>query len=471
MEWNKERVSTLIVVSITSFMGTFLISSINIALPAIEKDFGLHAVMLSWVVTSFLLATAIFLLPVGKLADTVGVFKLFKLGILIFTISSIMCAITPSGFGLIIFRFIQGAGSAFTSTTGSAILVSSFPMKYRGRVIGFAVSSTYLGLAFGPFFGGIITQYVGWRALFWISTALGSFIIFLSFSIFKNGEDKISNGNSGRLKIDSVGVALYMLGLLGLVYGSSKIPQPIGWILMSSGITLLIIFWFWEKFQTDPIFDSKMFTKNRLFAFSNIAALINYSATYAIVFLLSLFLQKTFRFSPREAGSILLAQPIVMAIFSPIAGRFSDKIQPRYLATTGMAICSSGLLFFSFISSDTAIWKIVITLIWMGLGFALFSSPNMNTIMSSVPKTQLGIASGTSSTMRVFGQIVSMTVATLFFTIFFGDNSLDQISNESFLKVIKWGFLTFALIGTAGIYFSFARGDKEMINHSESSAK
>ncbi len=464
MEWSREKVWILVIVAITSFMGTFLISSINIALPAIEKDFGLHAVMLSWVVTAFLLATAIFLLPVGKFADTIGVFKLFKIGITIFTIASTLCALTPSGFWLIVFRFIQGVGSAFTSTTGSAILVSSFLPKYRGRVIGFAISSTYLGLAFGPFFGGVVTQYIGWRALFWISTALGGFITILSFNIFKTKKDKTDISSEKKLKIDMIGTALYMLGLLGLVYGSSKIPKTIGWLLMGSGVTLLVMFWFWEKYQDEPIFDSKMFTKNRLFAFSNIAALINYSATYAIVFLLSLFLQKIFKFSPREAGSILLAQPIVMAIFSPIAGRLSDRIQPRYLATLGMVICSSGLLYFSFLTENTEIWIIVVVLIWMGFGFALFSSPNMNTIMSSVPKTQLGVASGTASTMRVFGQIVSMTIATLFFTIFFGDSSLENISNELFLKVTKWSFITFAIVGTAGIYFSFARGDREIIN-------
>jgi MFS family permease len=208
MNWTKKQISILAIVAITSFMGTFLISSVNIALPAIEKSFGLNAVELSWVITSFLLATAMFLLPVGRWGDLTGIRRVFKIGITIFTISSIVCGFAPSGFWLILFRFIQGIGAAFSSTTGPAILVSAFLPQNRGRVLGMSVSAVYLGLAFGPFAGGFLTQYLGWRSIFFVSSAMGILTIIVAFMFLgKDNRDNIS-----AKKPDLKGTLFYMAG-------------------------------------------------------------------------------------------------------------------------------------------------------------------------------------------------------------------------------------------------------------------
>jgi MFS family permease len=270
------------------------------------------------------------------------------------------------------------------------------------------------------------------------------------------GKDEV-HANNGK-NADFKGAVFYAAGLVALVYGSARIPAAFGWLLMVGGSLSLVLFWIIESRSAFPVIETKLFTQNRLFAFSNLAALINYSATFAIVFLISLYLQKISGLSPRNAGTILVAQPIMMAFFSPFAGRLSDRIQPRYLATLGMTMCTIGLAVFSFLSSTTPIWQIIVVLIWVGLGFAFFSSPNMNTIMSSVNKTQLGLASGTSATMRVIGQITSMTIATLFFAGLFGKLSVETVSNELFLKALKWSFISFTLISAVGIYFSFNRG-------------
>jgi EmrB/QacA subfamily drug resistance transporter len=457
MSFTRKQISILAIVSITSFMGTFLISSVNIALPEIEKSFNLNAVQLSWVVTSFLLSSAMFLLPAGRLSDLTGVRKFYKFGIIVFTLSSIASGFAPNGVWLIIFRFIQGIGAALTSTTGPAILVSAFTPQNRGRVLGFSVAAVYLGLAFGPFFGGIITQYAGWRTLFYISSVIGVLVALISFKFL--GKDEILSIE--KQKISFAGTMFYMPGLFAMVYGSSQIPSLIGWILLSSGLIALVIFWIIESKSSFPVFETKLFTKNRLFAFSNIAAMINYSATFAIVFLLSLYLQKIKALSPRDAGMILIAQPIVMAALSPVAGRLSDKIQPRFLATAGMSICTAGLAAFAFLTPTSPIWLIVCLLIIMGLGFAMFSSPNMSTIMGSVEKSQYGLASGTSATMRVLGQITSMTIVTLFFAILFENHAVKTVPANVFMHAVKWGFVSFTIISAAGIYFSFARGKVE----------
>ncbi len=224
------------------------------------------------------------------------------------------------------------------------------------------------------------------------------------------------------------------------------------------GILALSILWFLYILSENPVVTTWLYTHNRLFAFSNLAALINYSATFAVIFLLSLYLQKIKALSPRDAGMIMLAQPAMMAIFSPLAGSLSDRFQARYLATIGMSMCTLGLVFLSFLTASTPIGLIVAMLILLGLGFALFSSPNMNTIMSSVEKSQYGIASGSAATMRVVGQIVSMTIATLFFASILGNQSVEAAPDLLFLKVIKWGFISFSVLSLAGIYFSYNRG-------------
>jgi len=454
MKWTKSQYSILAIVTLTSFFGTFLISSVNIALPAIEKDFGLNAVALSWVLTSFLLSNAMFLLPIGRWADLSGIRRMYKTGIVIFTVSSFLVGFSDSGYTLIALRFLQGIGAAFSGTTGSAILVSAFLPQYRGRVLGIAVSAVYLGLATGPFVGGFITQYLGWRFIFYLVSGFGLIITALAFMYL--GKDEVQKAE--RSPVDVRGTVFYMLGLVALSYGSARLPQMFGWSLMGLGVVFLVIFWLFESRSNNPVIETKLFTQNRLFTFSNLAALINYSATFSIIFLLSLYLQKIKGLSPRDAGSILLAQPLVMAFLSPLSGRLSERIQPRYLSTAGMLMCTLGLASFAMIQEDTSTAMIVFQLLWVGTGFALFSSPNMNTIMSSVQKTQLGLASGSASTMRVLGQITSMTIATLFFAVMFEKHAVETVANPVFMKALKFGFITFALISVPGIYFSYNRG-------------
>lgn len=451
----REDLSILLVVAVTSFMGTFLVSAVNIALPTIEKDLALNAIELSWIITAFILAMALFMLPSGSWGDRSDNRRLFKLGLILFTISSGICYVAPDGHWLVAARFLQGIGAAFTGTTGQAILVSSFPAERRGQVLGISVASVYGGLALGPLIGGFITLHIGWRSLFLIAALFGLLTILISYLFLKSEKHK-SVPAKGR---DKIGTLLFMTGLAALVYGSSLIPSAVGWGLMSGAVILLLLFWRYESRITSPMLDTKLFSHNRLFTYSSLSALINYTSTFAIVFFLSLYLQKVQGLSPRDAGAVIVAQPAMMALFSPIVGRLSDKIQPRYFATTGMAMCTTGLGMLAFLGPATAIWIIVTILIWVGLGFALFSSPNMNTIMSSVERRQYGQASGLASSMRVFGQIISMSIVTLIFSLLFGSRSIEEVPNPVFLQAMRWVFIIFTLIGLPGIYFSFNRGN------------
>jgi MFS family permease len=306
----------------------------------------------------------------------------------------------------------------------------------------------------GPFIGGIFTQHWGWRSLFFFSTFLGIIGIILTFLKLKT---VLIPKNDG--KFDYTGALLYGAALLLIVYNSTRLNTPYGFALLSLGVLLLVLFAIQCSKSEHPLFDIALFTKNKLFAFSNLAALINYSTTASIIFLMSLFLQKVKGLPPQAAGAILISQPLVMTLLSPYAGKLSDKIEPRLLASTGMFLNAVGLLLFAFVSQDTPQPVIVVILLFMGLGFALFSSPNMNTIMSSVEKRQLGTASGTASTMRIIGQMISMTIVMLVFSAQFHGEQIAQVPNESFVGTGQFLYLIFAAICLVGVYFSYSRGD------------
>ncbi len=451
---NSVQRSALTITLLTSFLTPFLISGVNIALPAIEKEFELNAIGLSWVITSYLLSSAVFLLPFGKLADIHGQKLVFLGGIVLFTLASIFCGMAANGLILIIFRVFQGIGASMTMTTGNPILVSVFPPSERGKVLGLNVSSVYLGLSLGPFAGGLLTQYLGWRSIFLICVPLGIIAILLVFFRLKIAMTVKKQG-----KIDHIGAFYYATGLIGIVYSSSNLNKQFGWPLMLSGIFLMFFFVRRCLRSQNPIFEIPLFTRNRLFAFSNVAALINYSATFSLVFLMSLFLQKIKGFSPQQTGTILVAQPLMMTLLSPFAGRLSDRIEPRKLATAGMLISSAGLFMLSFVNAQTPVLLIVAFLVLMGTGFGIFSSPNMNTIMSSVGKHQLGIASGTSATMRVVGQMVSMMIATLVFSLYFPGSHINEVDNVLFMSSIRILFMISGIICLAGVFFSNSRGN------------
>ncbi|MBT3423203.1 MAG: MFS transporter [Bacteroidetes bacterium] len=242
------------------------------------------------------------------------------------------------------------------------------------------------------------------------------------------------------------------------MYGLSRMPSQSGYVFLSLGLLVLVAFILLERKLDYPVLDLRLFTKNRVFAFSNMAALINYSATFAITFMLSLYLQFVKGLSPRDAGLILVAQPIMMAVFSPLAGRLSDRVDARWLASLGMAITVVGLSILAFFNADTSQLSIVLSLIILGFGFGIFSSPNTNAVMSSVEKKYLGIASASLSTMRLTGQMFSMGIAMLVINIFIGEATINPSNFPDFLIAMKILFLTFSFLCLIGVFASLARG-------------
>ncbi len=437
-------------------MNPLMGSAVNIALPKIATEFSMGAVSMSWVTMSYLLASAIFLVPFGKIADIFGRRKVFLLGNLFFMLSTIFCSISFNGLSLIISRFLQGFAGAMMFSTSMALVISAFPPQERGKAIGLNVSAVYLGLSMAPLLGGLLTEYLGWRSLFYINASVSlciTAVIYFKISY----EWKEAAGE----KFDYLGTFIYMPSIAALMYGFSKLPHLYAIVLTACGLAGLITFIIIEIKNPFPVLNMKLFIQNKVFASSNFSAFINYAATFAVSFVLSLYLQYVKGLSPKEAGTLLITQPVLMAFVAAIAGRISDKVNPRWLASAGMAISVVGLFMLSFLDFKTSHSYIIISLAVLGFGFGLFSSPNTNMVMSSVEKKYYGVASATLGTMRTTGMMFSMAIASLSVFLFVGENTINADNLALFIKSTQLIFIIFTILCAIGVFTSFA-GKKEL---------
>ena len=444
--------SVLTVTAFASFLTPFMGSAVNLALPSIGEEFSLNAVTLNWIVSSYMLTTSILLLPAGRAGDILGRRKVFTAGMVVFTLSMILLTFTPGIRWLIGVRILQGVGGAMMFGTNMAILTSVFPPGERGRAMGINVTAVYAGLASGPFLGGLLTRYLGWRSIFALLIPMGIVSLILIRSRMKK-EWAEARGES----FDWPGAVVYGFAMAALMYGFSKLPDLRGWIITGTGLLLMPLFILREKKAVHPLFDITLISGNRVFAFSSLAALIHYAATSAIGFFLSLFLQYIKDLGPRDAGFVLMAWPVTMTLISPLAGKLSDHHNPGVLASIGMAISTAGLIMLCFLNEHTPVAFIVIILLFMGAGFSLFSSPNSNAIMSSVEKRQLGNASGMLGTMRNVGQTFSMAIALMLLALFMGHETINPGNYPQLMKSMKTGFIVFSFLCFAGVFASLAR--------------
>jgi EmrB/QacA subfamily drug resistance transporter len=445
--------TALIVVSTGSFITPFMGSSINIALPSIGKALTMDAVSLAWVAMAYGLSSAMFLVPFGRAGDIHGRKRIFLAGVIVDLVFSTLCAFAPTGTALIVFRAFQGLGGAMLFSTGTAILTSVFPPSERGRALGINVAAVYLGLSLGPVLGGIITQNLGWRAVFLSNVPLCIFILVFTLKSLK-GEWAECAGEP----FDWAGSAVYGVGLVTLMYGFSHLPGTLGAVLVAAGLLGLGVFVALESRAKFPVLEIKLFRASRVFAMSNMAALINYSATAAIGFLLSLYLQYVKGFSPQGAGLVLIAQPIMQALFSPLAGRLSDRIEPRIVASAGMSLTVIGLILLTFLNAATPLAVIVASLLFLGLGFALFSSPNTSAIMGAVERRFYGVASATLGTMRLVGQMFSIGIVMLIINVILGRVQITPQYYPMFLRSAHTAFIIFAIVCAVGVFASLSRG-------------
>lgn len=450
---NKKQLYILLVTTLSSFLTPFMGSAVNVALPAIARELSMTALTLGWVATSFILAASITLIPLGRLADIYGRRRFYIYGALIFTVASSFCIWSPTQYFLIAARALQGIGGAMIFSTGTAMLISAYPPEERGSIIGINTAAVYIGLTIGPFIGGLLTQHLGWRYIFLFTVFLGIAIIFITMNIIE--ADSSGNEKEG---FDLTGSLIYAIALFTVMYGFSQLPTIRAGCLIATGIVFLTLFIFQQLKSPFPLMDMRLFLNNKVFTFSNLAALINYCSTFSITFLLSLYLQHIKRLTPSQTGIILIAAPVVQAFLSPIAGRLSDRFEPQIISSIGMSFTVIGLVLLTFLGSQTSSEYVLFCLVLLGIGFALFSSPNVNATMSAVQKKYYGVASATLGTMRLTGQMFSMGITMLVFAVVLGNQPLSEANNDLLLKSAKFIFTILAFICFGGIFASLARG-------------
>ncbi|OPX62837.1 MULTISPECIES: MFS transporter [unclassified Methanoregula] len=447
--------TALFIAILAGFITPFDLSAVNIALPSLAGEFSMDALQMGWVSTAYLLASAVFLVPFGRIADIHGRRKVFFAGLAIFTSASFLMIFAPSGLAVILLRVLQGFGSAMIFGTAIAILTSVTPPDHRGRVLGIYTTSVYLGLSMGPFLGGFLTGTFGWRSIFFVNIPLGLLALAMIW-LYLEGEWADCRGE----RFDLGGAIQYGLTLTCVMYGFSLLPDREGFILLVAGTVMLVVFIAREFRISYPLWNVRLFSGNRVFLFSNLAALINYGATFSVTFFLSLYFQYTMGFSPEQAGTILVVQPVVMACVSPLAGRLSDRIAPGKIASAGMALSALALVLLTFAENDTSLLHFIGILVIFGIGLGIFSSPNTNAVMSSVDRCSYGVASGTLGTMRLAGQMLSMGIAMMMLAVYIGNVQISPDVYPAFITAMKASMAIFAAMCIAGIFFSLVRYGK-----------
>ena len=405
----------LIVATLTSFFAVFLSSAVMVAVPSLASEFGMSNIIQNWVTMLFFLAVAIFTIPAGQLSGKFGLKKSMVFGSAVYILSSIVAVFSINSEMFLICRLIQGIGVSFLNVASMAMVVSAFSPQERGKAIGINVTGVYLATSTSPVIGGFLNFQFGWRSIFLTSVPFLILILVLLISQIK--EEWIT---MGEVPIDWKGCIVYSLGILLFIYGFTRLDESIGIILTVVGIIVLGLFVALELREKYPVFDVKFF-KNPKFSSANFAALTAYLATFAVTTIVNYHLQYIRGYDSQMAGLILLVAPLIQVIMAPISGRLSDKVNPQKLAAIGMFFGAISLAMLSMLGDSTPLWFLIVAMISHGLGFGIFSSPNTNAIMGSVPPKDTPVASASVATMRVIGQTMSMGMLTLVFAFVMGN--------------------------------------------------
>ena len=443
---------TLFLVSLAAFLIPFMGSSLSLALPVIQKELVVNVIILGWIPTAFVLANAATVLPFGRLSDIYGRKRIFSYGVLIYTTASLLAAFSNSGEILVFFSFLQGLGCAMIFATMVALLSSVFPMERRGEALGLYVSAVFIGLFLGPILGGVLIQYLGWRSIYLFNIPVG--IILLSILFWKlRMEWAEAQGESFDIK----GALIYSLSLVALLYGFSSLLEDLGKTVLVAGFLGILGFFLMERRTESPILKFDIF-KSRRSSFTALSMLFLNIAISAMATFLSLYFQSLRGLEPQTTAFILAAQPLMVAVLSPVIGRAADRTENRFLPIGGLILITAGLLMLSFLSQETIIQFPVLALILVGVGQAMFSSPTTRIFMGSVDSKIYGMASSAFSTMIYLGQTLSLALMLFIFAIYLGQVEINPSNYQVFLDSMRVAFLVFSIISGLALVFSIRVG-------------
>lgn len=446
----------LLAVGVGSFMSALDSSVVNIILPVVSATFKSDVATVEWVVTVYLLLVSGLLLSFGRLGDLRGHKLIYLSGFGIFIASSALCGFAPSVVVLIAARALQSLGAAMLLANSPAILTKNFPATQRGQALGLQATMTYLGLTVGPSLGGWLTSHYGWRSVFYINIPVGLVALLLSFYFIP--WDVAAERPE---PFDLIGALTFMASLVALLLGLNQ-GHAWGWsspaivLLMVAALVLLAVFLVIEGRMASPMLDLSLF-RSTLFSASTASAVLNYVCIYGVLFLLPFYLIQARGLEPAQAGLLLTAQPIIMAIMAPLSGTLSDRMGARLLSTTGMVILASGLFLLSRVDLQSPLSYIALSLATVGLGTGVFISPNTSALLGAAPPHRRGIASGIMATARNMGMVLGVGLAGAVFTTV---QAQAQAAGSAAATAdgIRAGFLVAVGVALVGALASAVRG-------------
>lgn len=460
MEESSSRISykwlAMIAVSIGTFMSTLDSSIVNISLPTIMKSLHTELTTVQWVVAIYLLVITGLLLTLGRLADLMGRKPIFIAGFTIFTIGSVLCGLSGTIHLLITFRALQAVGAAMIMANGPAIITSVFPRSERGKGLGIMGTVVAIGLTVGPALGGILLSVSGWRLIFFINLPIGIAGIIFAQIVLKPERKGIEH------HFDIPGALLLLLSLVSLSLALSD-GADAGWtsayILSLFGTAMIfgVFFTIRERNTVHPVIDLALF-HNRLFTSASFSALITYIALFSITFLMPFYLSKVLDYSPEKMGLTLISIPLTVALIAPLSGSLSDKIGSSILGSLGLAIMSIGLFLISRLGGNPTFIHIILVLAVVGIGSAIFQSPNNSAIMGSVPPNMLGVASGMLATMRNLGMVIGTTLSSAIYISRLTAYSSELPSASANIIAFRDTFIVGSIIAFIGVFTAAVRG-------------
>ncbi len=403
----KGQKTALFVAMVTSFMAPFMSAALNLSVTDISTQFNAPVGISTWVVNAYTLSTAAFSACMGSLADLRGRRKMILVGCIAFAATSALCALSPSIYLLVAFRFLTGISAAVVLAANVPLMLLYFAPQVKGRMLGISVSAVFVGLALGPTLGGVLNDTLGWRAIF----VLGIVLSMLAFAFCLRLKDDSKEASAS---FDHRGNTLYVIAIMLLMLGLTELTtQQWGPLVLCAGVLVLVVFVLFEWRCERPMLHVRLFAQSRAYGFSNLATMLNFAAVFAVSYTMAIYLQNVKGLDAAVAGLILIAQPLAQVVLAPVSGRLSDRFAPAAIATVGVALCTCSLGMLLTLTADTSLWFIVTALVVLGIGLGAFSAPNNNAILSCVDRSHYSEANATVSTMRGIGQTASLAFASL----------------------------------------------------------
>jgi EmrB/QacA subfamily drug resistance transporter len=447
---------TLAAVAFGLFMIMLDNTVVNVALPAIAADLQVGLSGLQWIVTGYALTFASLMLTGGKLADLLGRRLIFIVGLVIFTISSLVCGFAGSGEVLIGARVVQGAGAALMNPATLSIIAATFPPRQRGTAIGIWAGVSALALALGPLVGGLLTDHISWSWIFFVNVPIGIVAIAASLLLIPESKDE-----SAEQRLDLPGLLTSGIGLFALTYGLIE-ANTYGWtsgrILGAFGVAavMLVAFVVLEMRQRIPMLDLSLF-RNRTFAGANLAVLLVALAMFGVFFFVSLYMQGVLGYSAVQTGAAFLPLTVLIMLVAPIAGKTSDRFGSRWLMTSGMVLIAIQLLYFSRLGVDESYWSILPAMFLGGFGMALVMTPGAAAAVRALPVDKSGVGSAVLNAFRQVGGSMGIAIMGAIMARELGDLRGPEIFRqpELFVDAFSTTLTVAALIAVVGAVVSF----------------